>query len=479
MIEIMGWLIILPLAWASLAFILGPGRGAVLGPLAIAGQLGLTIMLAAAPGDTHIVQTVGGWQAPLGIELRADGLSLVMLLLTQCVALLVALYAAAYFSGHAAGSSYFWPLTGCLMAAMNALYLSSDIFNLYVTLELLSLAAIGMVASDGNAGSVAAALRYLFASLLGSGAYLLGVALLYGAYGTVSLTHLPDLILTDAPAVVPLAAGLMLVGLMLKTALFPLHFWLPPAHGGAPTPVSALLSALVIKASFYLALRLWTTLFESVVTVPAAQFLGALGTGAILWGTIQALRQRRLKKLIAYSTVAQVGYLFLVFPLITDTVQTGADSAMQGVAMQALSHGFAKAAMFGAAGAMILSIGHDEIDYLGGVSRRLPLTLFTFGLAGVTLMGLPPSGGFIAKWLLIDSAVVSNQWWWVVVLVAGGLLTATYIFKVLRHAFLQTEQSTEFRPLPHLLEWSALALSLASLVVGIQAGSILSLMETT
>lgn len=479
MIDVMGWLIVLPMAWASLAFVLGPGRGSVIAPIGIAGQLILAVLLAGAPADTNLMQALGGWDAPLGIELRADGLSLVMLLLTQCVSLLVALYAAAYFSGHAAGSHYFWPLAGCLIAAMNALYLSSDVFNLYVTLELLSLAAIGMVASDGNAGSVAAALRYLFASLLGSGAYLLGVALLYGAYGTVSLTHLPDLILTDTPAVVPLAAGLMLIGLMLKTALFPLHFWLPPAHGGAPTPVSALLSALVIKASFYLVLRLWTTLFESVVSASAAQSIGTLGAGAVLWGSIQALRQRRLKKLIAYSTVAQVGYLFLVFPLITATVQAGAQSAMQGVVMQALSHGFAKAAMFGAAGAMILSIGHDEIDYLGGVSRRLPLTLFTFGLAGVTLMGLPPSGGFIAKWLLIDSAILSGQWWWVVVLVAGGLLTATYFFKVLRHAFLQTEQSIEFRPLPRLLEWSALALALTSLVLGIKAGSILSLMETT
>ena len=485
MIDPIAWLILLPLLWAILAFVLGPARGAILGSIGIAAQLLLALMLAGQLAGDAQVHTVGGWEAPLGIALRADGLSVVMLLLTQSVALLVALYAAAYFSRHAAGNSYFWPLTGCLMAAMNALYLSSDVFNLYVTLELLSLAAIGMVASEGNAGSLAAALRYLFASLVGSGAYLLGVAVLYGAYGTVSIVYLTDLIQADAPSAIAWAAGLMLVGLMLKTALFPLHYWLPPAHGGAPTPVSALLSALVIKASFYLAVRLWLDLFGQIASFSAAQWIGTLGAGAIIWGTYQALQQRRLKMLIAYSTVAQIGYLFLMFPLVTDTAPTGSASAyaLHGAVMQAVSHGFAKAAMFGAAGAIILALGHDNIAELGGLTQSLPITVFTFALAGVTLMGLPPSGGFIAKWILIDSAIISGQWWWVVTLVAGGLFTATYLFKVLRYTFSHGEEhsgdepTAPIHPLPRLLEWSAFALALGSLLIGLKAGSVLTLLE--
>jgi multicomponent Na+:H+ antiporter subunit D len=483
MIDPIAWLILIPLLWATLAFVLGPGRGAVLGNTGIAAQLLLALALAGQLAGDAQEQAIGGWEAPLGIALRADGLSVVMLLLTQGVALLVALYAAAYFSRHAAGNSYFWPLSGCLMAAMNALYLSSDVFNLYVTLELLSLAAIGMVASEGNAGSVAAALRYLFASLIGSGAYLLGVAVLYGAYGTVSIVYLADLIQAGAPEAISWAAGLMLAGLMLKTALFPLHYWLPPAHGGAPTPVSALLSALVIKASFYLAVRLWLDLFGQIATSYAAQWIGVLGTGAIIWGTYQALRQRRLKMLIAYSTVAQIGYLFLMFPLVTDATPTGSQYALHGAVMQAVAHGFAKAAMFGAAGVIILALGHDNIAQLGGLAQSLPLTVFTFALAGVTLMGLPPSGGFIAKWILIDSAIVSGQWWWVVVLVAGGLFTATYLFKVLRHTFSHSEENgnaapnASIRPLPRLLEWSAFLLALGSLLIGLMAGSVLTLLE--
>jgi len=238
---------------------------------------------------------------------------------------------------------------------------------LNVTLELLGLAAVGLVAIAGGRQPVTAAMRYLLATLLGSGAYLLGVALIYGTYASVSLAVLAPLVSAGAPLAVTLAAALMLLGLMLKTALFPFHFWLPPAHGGAPAPVSALLSALVIKATLYLVLRLWLELFAPLTTVAAAQLLGILGAAAILWGSLLALTQSRLKMLVAYSTVAQVGYLFLLFPLATLVPPGVADSAVQGGVMQAVAHGLAKAAMFAAAGSMIVATGRDDISRLGGV----------------------------------------------------------------------------------------------------------------
>lgn len=479
MTDPIAWLIVLPLAWATMAFVAGPGRGARLAFAGLAVQLALAVILAREVAGAGVrVHLVGGWEAPLGIALVADGLSAVMLLLTQAVALPLVLYARAYFDEQAEGRDYFWPLTGYLLAAMNALFLSADVFNLYVTLELTGLAAVGLVAAKGGVRPVAAALRYLLATLLGSGAYLFGVALLYGAYGSVSLSVLAPLMEHDAPQAVTLAAALMVTGLLLKTALFPFHFWLPPAHGGAPAPVSALLSALVIKASFYLIVRLWLTLFMPLATPAAALLLGMLGTGAILWGSVMALRQTHLKMLVAYSTVAQIGYLFLFFPLATHTGPDAAQSALQGAIMQALAHGLAKAAMFAAAGSIILSNRRDEIALLGGVSGRLPLSLFTFALAGVTLMGLPPSAGFLAKWLLIDGAIASGQWGWIVVMIAGGLLTASYVFKVLRHAFLRAEQSIDFRPLPRMQEWPAFALALASLALGVRAGDILHLLGT-
>lgn len=479
MTDPIAWLIVLPLAWATVAFLIGPGRGARLAFAGLAVQLTLAVILAQEViQDGARIHRVGGWDAPLGIELMADGLSAVMLLLMQVVALPLALYARAYFAGHSEGVRYFWPLTGYLLAAMNAMFLSADIFNLYVTLELTGLAAVGLVASKGGIGPVSAALRYLLTTLLGSGAYLFGVALLYGAYGSVSLSVLIPLVGEGAPQAVLLAAILMTAGLTLKTALFPFHFWLPPAHGSAPAPVSALLSALVIKASFYLIVRLWFSLFMPLTVPVAAQLLGILGAGAILWGSILALRQTRLKMLVAYSTVAQIGYLFLLFPLATHTGPDAAQSALQGAVMQVLAHGMAKAAMFAAAGAILLSTGRDDITLLGGVSSRLPLTLFTFALAGVTLMGLPPSAGFLAKWLLIDGAIASGQWGWIIVMIAGGLLTASYVFKVLRHAFLRAEQSRDFRPLPRMLEWPAFVLALASLALGLRAEDVLNLLGT-
>ena len=471
------WLIVLPLVWGTLAFVLGPGRGARLAIGAVALQCLLTLQLAGQLLDSgERVYAVGGWGAPLGIDLMADGLAAVMLLMAQAVALPLAVYARSYFAASPKGRELFWPIFGILLAALNALFLSADLFNLYVTLELLGLAAVGLVAIAGGKQPVIAAMRYLLATLLGSGAYLLGVALIYGVYGSVSVAVLTPLIHAEAPLAVTLAAALMLLGLMLKTALFPFHFWLPPAHGGAPAPVSALLSALVIKATFYLVLRLWLDVFEPLTTVAAAQLLGILGAAAILWGSWLALTQTRLKMLVAYSTVAQIGYLFLLFPLATLVPPDAADSAVQGGVMQAVAHGLAKAAMFAAAGSMIVATGRDDISRLGGVGAHLPLTLFTFGLAGVTLMGLPPSGGFSAKWLLLGSALASGQWWWVAVMIAGGLLTAAYVFKVLRRAFLPVAEGDRVTQVPRMLEFSAFALALASILLGLFGAPLLELL---
>lgn len=470
MTDPLAWLVVLPLLWGSVAFMTGPVHGAALGLVGLTLQLALAVAVSQQLAGGIEFQAIGGWAAPLGIEFALDGLSASMLLLTQLVALPLAIYARPYFALHPQGGDYFWPLLGYLTAALNALFLAGDIFNLYVTLELLGLASVGLVASGGGSAALAAAIRYLFVTLLGSGAYLLGVALLYGAYGTVSLRMLTPLLGVDAPNAAVLAAGLILAGLLLKTALLPFHFWLPPAHGGAPAPVSALLSGLVVKASFYLTWRFWTALPASLAAPVAAQLLGLLGTAAILWGSIMALRQARLKMLVAYSTVAQIGYLFLLFPLLTQSAPAVAETASRAMLLQVFAHGLAKAAMFAAAGAVAVAAGHDTIRDLRGMAARLPITLFAFGLAGVTLMGLPPSAGFLAKWLLIDSALSAGLWPLTVVLILGGLLTAAYVFKVLRQAFLQAEQAVTCLPLPRTLEWTALFLALASVGLGIHPG---------
>ena len=463
------WLLLLPLAWATLAFVLGPGRGAWLAIAGLAAQFALAVDLArkVAAGSvaTHVV---GGWGAPLGIDLAADGLSAAMLLLTQGVALPLAIHARAYFKAGDPAGVWFWPLLGFLLAGLNALFVSADLFNLYVTLELVGLAAVGLVAAGGGTQQVAAALRYLFATLLGSGAYLLGVALLYGAYGTVSSATLLPLVTAEAPRLVWIAAGLMVTGLLLKTALFPFHFWLPPAHGGAPAPVSALLSALVVKASFYLILRLWLGPLQALLP-SFAWLLALLGAAAIFWGSWQAIRAVKVKRLIAYSTVAQLGYLFLIFPLLP------APGALQAGVMQVFAHGLAKAGMFAAAGVMIKATGQDTVAGLAGAVERLPVTFFAFGLAGMTLMGLPPSSGFLAKWQIIDASLAQGHWVIAVVALAGGLLAAVYVFRVLRQAFLQAPVPDTATAVPRTLEWTAFALAAASVLLGLRGVELMQL----
>lgn len=477
MTEPAAWLILLPLLWASAAFLAGPGRGARLAIAAQALQLVLSMLVARTVLDGSARHAAGGWPAPLGIELVIDGLAAAMLLLTQVIVLPLAIYARSYFAVHPEGSRGFWPLAGFLVAAMNALFLSADIFNLYVTLELLGLAAVGLVASGGSAAALAAALRYMFVTLAASGAYLLGVALVYGAYGTVSLRLLAPLLAQGPADAAVLGAGLMVAGLLFKTALFPFHAWLPPAHGGAPAPVSALLSALVVKATFYLLLRLWTGAGAPLASPPAALVLGLLGAAAIAWGSVMALRQQRLKMLVAYSTVAQVGYLFMVFPLLADAGPDASRAASGAIVLQAVAHGLAKAAMFAAAGAVAVSAGHDVVARLGGLAAQRPVTLFAFGLAGVTLMGLPPSAGFLSKWLLIERALAAGLWPLAAVILAGGLLTAAYVFKVLRHAFGHAAPGVAYQRLPRTLEWPALFLALASMALGLHAAPLLDLAD--
>jgi formate hydrogenlyase subunit 3/multisubunit Na+/H+ antiporter MnhD subunit len=429
-------------------------------------------------GGGELAQSVGGWAAPLGIHLRADGMAVLLLLMVSVVGLLVSVYARGYFGPARAGaagreSRHFWPLWLFLLASLNVLFLSRDVFNLYVALELNGLSAVALVALAGDRAALGGALRYLFVSLTGSLFYLLGVALLYGGYGTVDLVLLSERMTSEPHSWVALT--LMTGGLMMKSALFPVHFWLPPAHSSAPAPVSAALSALVVKAGFYVLLRLWFEAFDGDVSFGAAQLMGVLGAAAVLWGSLQALIQERLKLLVAYSTVAQLGYLFLLFPLALGSSQR--ELIWTGGVMFLLSHAAAKAAMFLAAGSIQRAAGHDRIRDLDGITHVLPVSVFTIGLAGISLVGLPPSAGFVGKWLLLGASLEQGQWWWVVVILGGSLLAAAYMIRLLSHAFTRTPDTRALRRISWGMEWSALALAVLSFGLGFAASGPARLLE--
>ncbi|MET4162696.1 multicomponent Na+:H+ antiporter subunit D [Marinobacterium sp. MBR-111] len=475
---LMAGLLFTPLALATTSLLLNFRQGRALA------WLGMVLQLLVSVGLWGLVKQEGGfyyslagWDAPLGIELRVDGLAVTFLLLTTLVASGCGIHAGIYLRPDKPWQRYFWPLYWFLWAGLNTVWIGGDLFNLYVGLELISLAAVGLVALGGQAEALRAALRYLLAALLGSMAYLLGVALIYGQFGTLSLAEVAHQVrLMGQAELMRPALVLMLVGLALKTALFPLHGWLPPAHGIAKSPVSALLSALVVKASFYIAARIWLETGEAVASQWMAQLIGALGAAAVIWGSWLAWCQPRLKQVVAYSSVAQIGYLFLLFPLTYGVDASVSLQAQQGITLQVISHALAKSAMFLAAGNLILAVGNNRVDALAGVSHFLPFSLFSFGLAGVSLMGLPPSGGFAAKWMLLQASMASGQWWWILVLVGGGLLSAAYVFRIYRASFLERDEKDHFYHPDRRLEVVAMLLAVASLGLGLAGSQVLSVM---
>lgn len=485
MTEALAWSVALPLAGGCACMVLPRRAGIAVSAITAASTLVAAFAVAANVWRLGPHRyPLGAWTAPLGIDLYADGLAAVLLLMTGVAGVTIGIYARAYLAtgiervGAAPDivgrrrSDAFWPLALFLWGAMNALFLSADLFNIYVCLELLTLAAVALVVLEDDRVALFAAMRYLMAAFFGSMLFLLGVALLYAAYAVLDLAHLTQRI--GAGPVSAAAVALITAGLALKTALFPLHFWLPRAHASAPAPVSALLSALVVTASYYLVLRLWLGVFPPALGAAGAQFLGLLGAAAIGWGSLQAVRQQRLKLMVAYSTVAQVGYLFLLVPLVAPLggqPAAWAHAGYSGGVYHAVSHAFAKAAMFMATGSIARAVGGDRIVGISGIASRMPVSMYAFGLAGMSLIGLPPSGGFVAKWQMLSAAFGSGQWWWAVVILTGGLLTAGYVFLVLGQVMSNAEEDTtpQFEPVPRAMEWTAFGLAFIAFLLGIRA----------
>ena len=459
-----------PLFGAILAFIL-PRAAAAIGLAAVlltGGALVWLITQVLAAGE--LILALGGWAPPLGIALRADGLSVAMLTMTAVVGLLVSIGALDALRD-ARQRQYFWPLWLLLLTGMNGVYLSTDIFNLYVMIEVIALAAVGLTVLSGTREAVRAGLEYMYASILGALLFLMGVGFVYLQLGRLDFA---GLIAAEPSGAISAALALMIVGLALKTALFPLHFWLPAAHANATAPASALLSGLVVKAALYIFLRLTTYMplpDEILVTL-----IGALGAGAVLWGGVQALRAERLKLLVAWSTVVQIGLIFIAF---ARAGQVGLTESWKAAALLILAHGVAKAAMFLAAGRIKDEIGHDRIADLDKSDIRPTLAQFTFALAAISIIGLPPSLGFIGKWSLMEGAMAAGYWHWVAVTMVGTLMSVAYFSRVFA-GFLRFDRMrgeiAEHKGWA-LADIAPLTLAVSAITLGLLAAPILSFIE--
>ncbi len=466
--------VILPVAGILLIVALG-GRWLgriVIATLAANLAVCAAVALKIAGSGTSLVYVVGAWQPPLGIALRADGISAAMIGMTAMIICAAALFGWNEYAGKreepgARAPVVFWSLLLAISSALNALFIGADLFNLYVALELVTFAAVPLVCLKGSAATLKAALRYLLFAVLGSMLYLLGTVMIYGAYGSLDITMLATRVRPEPIAFI--AVSLMTVGLLAKTALFPLHLWLPPAHAGAPAAGSAVLSALVVKGSFFLVVRIWFDAMPALREPAPMQLLAAMGAMAVLAGSVMALRQQELKLLIAYSTVAQIGYLFFMFPLVplAEPQEIWAGQAWTGGWLQLFAHAFAKAGMFMAAGLIAEATGRYRIADLGGTARLMPLTAMTFMLAGLSLIGIPPSGGFSAKWMLLVAAMQEGQWVWAVVIVAGGLISAAYIFMVIGRMLAGPSSEADFKPVARYREIVALGLAVMAVLLGL------------
>lgn len=552
-------LVLLPLLTSATTILLRHQHRRILGAGAAVAVSLLTVpVVLAVAGGTPAELALGGYEAPLGIHLRADGLSALFLMMSTVVGAVTTFHAAAlphstgqqvvtagpptgpvprlnpegvgsdghhHVTGHtqdpakdpSAPSIWrrahpgFWPLwLGC-WSGLNAVFLSGDLFNTYVGLELVGITAVGLVALGGRS-AWSAALRYLFVAVLGSLLFLIGVGLIASVTGTLDMLQAAEA-LEDQESARPAAVFalcLMSVGLAMKLALVPMHRWLVPAHSGAPGAVSPLLSALVIKAALFVLLRCWLWVIApslagdpgsgAALSVLAWAF-GGLSAAAILVGSVMALRQDRLKPLVAYSTVAQAGYWLLFLPILFGTGAEGlpgaaeheagsepstvaAAGAVSGAVALALGHGLAKAALFLAAGFLKDLYGTDEISALRGSGRHNPLLIMAIGLSAVGLIGLPISLGFTGKWQLATAAVAAGQWWIVVVVALGTLLTAAYLLRAVAPLLVESDgggavetPEWKFRHVPLLPQLAAFTLGTLTVLTGMLGVQISTLLE--
>lgn len=433
-------MITLPMVGAALMpFISYVRRGAVPWAsalfLAASSALGLAL-IGKIPPDGSVGYRLGGWEPPFGIELMVDFTGYFLMMVVCGISLLSLVYSRPYIMREVEGGKItaYYVLFLLLSASMMGFVVTGDIFNLFVFMEILSISSYALVAVTGNRNAVRAAFKYLLMGAPSSIMVLLGIGLLYSVTGTLNMADLAMRIGESGYREVLIAAYAVLVlAFMVKAAIFPLHLWLPDAHSIAPSPMSAMLSGLVVAVSAFAIGRITFSVFTTRpwgLVSSTLEALAAAGAAAVLFGGIMAIYQRDFKMMIAYSTVSHMGYIVLGLTALNPEGLTGA-------VYHVLDHGVAKACLFLCAGNFIYRKGIRRIDQLKGAWQEMPWTCFAFALAAWSVIGLPPSAGFISKWYLVYGNVKADRVPYAVVLLLGSILAAVYCFRVVYYMFFQ------------------------------------------
>ena len=428
-----------------------------------------------------IVYSMGGWSAPWGIELWVGNLGAFFLLVISGVMLPVSLYAVGNLGaevGDAQRSTRFFVLYLLLSGALAGMAITNDLFNVFVLVEVATLSCCGLVSASRGPKAAEAAFNYLILATLGSGLILGGIGFMYIITGNLNMGFAAQQlsqVWRHYPHVVWMAISFFLVGFGVKAALFPLHVWLPDAHSSAPSPASAILSGLAVKGYIICLMKILYNVFGvSLLTVfNLDRILVLLGMVAILAGSMLALAQDELKRRLAYSTVAQIGYVFLGMGLMNTR-------GLTGTLFHMASHALIKSSLFLAAGAIISGTGKARVSELAGVGRQMPITMGVFTIGSLALVGIPLFSGFVGKWYMLQGSLEMGGYLPATVIIIGSVLCAGYLFPIIRVAYFEPvsegfKSGTTWQD-PGVFQKTALILLAVGIVVlGVIPGPLLDL----
>jgi multicomponent Na+:H+ antiporter subunit D len=468
----------IPLAAAALSILTGRWRNVqrLISITALTAVLGVSIaLLIGADADGFVVHRSGGWRAPLGITLVVDRLAGLMLVVSSLVLLAVMVYAIGQ-AGQERQRVVFHPVYLVLATGVSASFLTADLFNLFVAFEMMLAASYVLITIGGRPDQVRSGMSYVIISLVASTLFITVLALLYASTGTVNMADL-SLRLAELDGGVRAAFSLaLLVVFGIKAGLFPLFFWLPDSYPTAPGPVTAIFAGLLTKVGVYAIIRTQTLLFGAPDWMGTVLLVVAALTMTI--GVLGAIAQDDMKRILAFHIISQIGYM--IFGLGLFTV-----AGLAGAVFYIVHHIIVKTALFLVAGLVDRRAGSSRLSEVGGLVRSAPVLALLFAVPALSLAGIPPFSGFLAKFALVDAGIAASSWYIVAISLAVGLLTLFSMTKIWAGAFWgEAEHAPRRTPRendrlggpPGMIAGTAV-LAAASIAVSVFAGPIYDIAE--
>ena len=408
-----------------------------------------------------LTYNVGAWKPPVGIGMVLDGLTVFMLVTVNLVAFCIVVYSVNYMERFTAKWK-FYTLFFLMVGGMNGVVITGDMFNLFIFLEIAAIASYALVAFGTERHELEAAFKYAIMSTVGSLFILLGIALLYSYTSTLNMADMANILAQKGISNVTLMVSvLFLMGFGLKAALVPFHAWLPDAHPSAPAPISAMLSGVLIKSlGIYALCRIFYNVIGVSPTISSIlMFLGALSMVA---GVLLAIGQWDFKRLLAYHSISQVGYIVLGIGL-------GTPLGILGGLFHLFNHSVFKSLLFLNSGAVEYSTGTRDLQNMGGLASRMPVTGTTTLVASISIAGIPPFNGFWSKLIIIIALVQDERFVYAFLAVLASILTLASFMKVMKYAFFGKfrENLSRIKEVPFFMKLSMATLAFFCLVCGI------------